>query len=81
MYQGQILQAGTTIDVSVEWTRLNGDPVPLTGWLTAAAPLVAGVYVLEVEDGTSGSVNLLANAEPGKPTPFCLAAGRKGKPP
>jgi hypothetical protein len=77
MNQGQLLQPDKTIAVSVEWTRFNGNPLPRTGWLIAPRPVAAGVYVLKVEDGSSGSVSLLADAEPGKATPFCLAAGAR----
>jgi len=82
--KGWLLRDGQVVAavVAVEWTRFDGKPVPWTGWLTLAddvAPVAAGPYVLAIEGGPSGSVNLLSVAEAGKQAPFGMAGAESGR--
>jgi len=39
-----------------------------------ASPLTPDRFTLALEDGTAGTILLMAAASPGKPVPFCYAA-------
>jgi hypothetical protein len=75
---GMLLQDGEAIaDVAtIRWTFADGRQMAWTGWLTLAdnaKPVAAGRFTLELTDGGSGPVLLMAQAAPGCPAPFCHA--------
>jgi hypothetical protein len=74
----RLLQDGNPVaDVAAtRWTFADGKPVHWTGWLTLAdkaRPVPAGRLTLQLRDGTSGPILLMATALPAEPTPFCYA--------
>jgi hypothetical protein len=75
---GRLLQDGKPVaDVAtIRWTFADGKQVAWTGWLTLAnnaKPVVAGRLTLQLRDGTSGPILLMAMALPADPAPFCYA--------
>jgi hypothetical protein len=76
--RGRLLEDGDAVaDVAtIRWTFVGGSQIPWTGWLTladSAKPVAAGRFTLELADGTSGPVLLMAQASAGNPAPFCNA--------
>jgi hypothetical protein len=62
--------------VAIHWTCADGKVVAWTGWLTladSAKPVVAGRFNLQLRDGASGTILLMATALAGQPAPFCFA--------
>jgi hypothetical protein len=73
-----LLQAGKLVaDVAtIRWTIAEGKQIAWTGWLTLAdkaRPVAAGRFALQLRDGSSGPILLMATAVPGEPAPFCFA--------
>jgi hypothetical protein len=78
LIQGRLLQNGLAAAevASIRWTIAEGKPVAWTGWLTLAdnAPsLASGRFTLRLDDGSEGTILLMAKAGPGQPVPFCFA--------
>jgi hypothetical protein len=76
--RGRFLQDGEPVaDVAtIRWTVADGKKVAWTGWLTLAdkaKPVGAGRFTLELRDGSSGTILLMATALPGESAPFCYA--------
>jgi hypothetical protein len=76
--RGRLLQDGEPVaDVAtIRWTFFDGKKVDWTGWLTLAdkaLPVPAGRFTLQLRDGTSGAILLMAKALAGQPAPFGFA--------
>ena len=76
--KGRLLQDGIAIAevAAVKWTIAEGKPVAWTGWLTLAdnaPPVASDRFTLQLEDGSMGTILLMAKALPGQSAPFCFA--------